>query len=81
MLSCDTHDYVEIACLFRYLVELQRRDGGSIIGRAITTSVHPDHGECLIIEGDQSQIEIPLSELNTLRVLTPHARFQSIDFK
>jgi Rho-binding antiterminator len=85
--SCDTHDYLEVACLYRYELDLTLRDGTELRGRAvdIRTAVDafegkpPGKSEHLVLEGETGRFSVPLSELQDVRVTTPGARFHSVD--
>lgn len=84
-LRCDLHDYVEIACIFAYNIQLQLKNGESKQGVAVTTA-HNIHGdECIKLavaaEGNDSDYAlIPLNDLASLTVLTKNARFSEVQF-
>ncbi|MGZ4960173.1 MAG: Rho-binding antiterminator [Methylomonas sp.] len=77
--SCELHDYLEIACLYGYQVRLKLKDGQIIEGKAIDTLTTADKHEYLIVDtGQQQQIELNL--LTKLQVLTPNAKFKDVSF-
>ncbi len=76
-IDCALHDHVEIACLFRYDLEVELRDGRRVRGRARTTRTGADKLEVLVLDGGQ---DIRLDRIARLRVLTPNARFDVVDF-
>lgn len=86
-ISCDNYDYIEIACLYTYLLELQLTSGAILTGRAITTGIDECKQEYLLLE-IQAENElhpalnqqVPLDQLSTMQVLTANARFQQVVF-
>lgn len=78
-ISCNLHDYVEIACLYRYQVKLTLRDRQTIEGKAIDTLSSANKCEYLLIDTGQKQ-QIELNQLKKLQVLTPNARFTEVIF-
>ena len=79
-ISCDLHDYVEIACLFSYELRLTLRDGGNVVGNAKDTRTSSDRVEYLILDTDSDRIEIAMREIAHIAVLTPGARFNEVSF-
>ncbi|MDD2758663.1 MAG: Rho-binding antiterminator [Methylomonas sp.] len=78
-LTCDQHDYIEIACMFGYRVRLTLEDQQIMEGKAVGTLTDSDKREYLIID-DGQQHRIELMRLKKLQVLTPHARFTEMNF-
>lgn len=85
--SCDTHDHLEVACLYRYELDMTLRDGRQLRGRAVDIRIEV-HGfedgsagrsEHLVLEGGSGRFSVPMCELRDVRVLTPGARFQSVN--
>lgn len=79
-ISCEKHDYLEIACLYNYEVEISLRDGRKLKAIAETTLTKPNKIEYLIVKIDDAVTELPMLELESLVVLTKPARFLRIDF-
>lgn len=79
IISCERHDYIEIACLYGYQVRLKLTDGQSIEGKAVDI-VTKDKREYLLIRHDKEQHSIDLTQLVKLQVLTPHAKFSKVSF-
>ena len=78
-ISCDLHDYIEIACLYGYQVKLTFKDQQTVEGKAIDTLTSAEKREYLIIENGQKQ-QIELDRLKKLQVLTPNAQFTEVIF-
>lgn len=77
-ISCDLHDYLEIACMYHYQVKLQLKDNQSLEGKAVDV-ITIDKCEYLVIDADQRR-EIELTQLVKLQVLTPGAKFKEVRF-
>ena len=80
MISCQAHDYIEIACMFHYKVELLLKDNSILICEPITTKFSKENGEQLSIMIDSQKQLIAFDTLVSMKVLTPNARFDNIDF-
>ena len=77
-IACDVHDYVEIACMYRYDVRLHLRDGQTIEGRARDIDTRQGK-EFLVLDTPHASGQVDLAEIKVLQVLTPGARFQRVD--
>lgn len=78
-MSCDLHDYLEIACMYGYSVKLTLRDNQTLEGKALDTMTSADKREYLVIDTGQKQ-QIELGQLKKLQVLTPNAKFTEVVF-
>ncbi len=79
-ISCELHDHLELACVFRYVLDVQQKDGTSQIGCAVTTRTDSNSGEHLVLTGAAGEFEVPLLEINSIIVQTPGARFSKLVF-
>jgi Rho-binding antiterminator len=80
MISCHTHDYIEIACLYGFQVLLQLNDGTTQQGKAITTETGSDKREWFILEQAAGRTQIDLQDIKSMLSLTPNMHFEQIDF-
>jgi len=78
-ISCNLHDYIEIACMYGYRVKLTLRNQQVLEGTAIDTMTSEDKREYLVIDSGQTQ-HIELNQLRKLNVLTPNAQFTEVTF-
>ena len=69
-LNCDLHDYLEIACLYHYRLQLELTDGSTLVATAVTTRTAPTKEEFLCVESLSGPREI---RLDLLRAITPLA--------
>lgn len=78
-IACGDYDYLEVACLYQYKVELVL-PADKIRGKAITTEKN-DSGEFLTIEtGDGQQRSVRADQIEKMIVLTENARFAEHTF-
>ena len=77
-ISCNLHDYLEIACMYHYQVKIVLNDNQSLEGKAMDI-VNSAGREYLIIENDQKH-PIELNRLVKLKALTPNVIFDEIHF-
>lgn len=78
MMSCEQHDYVEIACMYRYLVKLSLKSGAELQGIALDTRRNAQQQECIVI-GEQSNL-IPLDSISSMAALGQNPHFQLVRF-
>ncbi|AKJ98891.1 Rho-binding antiterminator [Pseudomonas sp. WP18] len=74
-LNCDLHDYLEIACLYGYTLDIELTDGQRLNARAITTRTAPTREEFLDVETADGRLEIRLDQLLAITPLDHSARF------
>jgi Rho-binding antiterminator len=87
IMRCDLQDYVEIACMFHYQLELELHSGKRLIGRAHDTKVEEKVEYLVLLEQEANaagvtnkEQKVVLSDLNSMKVLTRNARFDFIQF-
>lgn len=78
-ISCELHDFVEVACMYGYQLKLILKNNQIIEGKAIDIVNSPERRECLVIDNDSRQ-QIELTQLARMQVLTPHAKFNEVVF-
>jgi len=79
VISCELHDFVEIACMYGYQLKLILKNNQIIEGKAIDIVNSPEKREYLVIDNDSRQ-QIELTQLSKMQVLTPHAKFNEVVF-
>lgn len=79
-IDCDLHDYLEIACLYRYMLRIELVDGTCFDARALTTCSTEDKAEYLVVQKGDNQQKIRLDYLSAITVLTAGATFSSVIF-
>ncbi|MFA7944586.1 Rho-binding antiterminator [Pseudomonas brenneri] len=78
-LNCDLHDYLEIACLHGYRLQVELIDGRSYAARALTTRTATSKEEFLGLCSDSGQFEVRLDQLLAITPLDDNARFGRIE--
>ena len=76
-ISCELHDFVEVACMYRYQLKLILKNKQTIEGKAIDIVNSSENRECLVLDGNPQQ-QIELTQLARLEVLTPNAKFREV---
>lgn len=79
-LNCDLHDYLEIACLHGYLLDIELVDGRRFQAKARTTRTSNDKEEFLGVDTANAQQEIRLDQLSAVLPLDRNAKFGRIVF-
>ncbi|MCY9802765.1 Rho-binding antiterminator [Vibrio scophthalmi] len=80
MISCQQYDYLEIACLYHFLVRITLKDQSVYEGIARDTRYNEHHQECLLIEIKQEEILLPTELMLSLQALTDNPHFSLIEF-
>ena len=78
-ISCELHDFIEVACMYGYQVQLALKDDQMIEGKAVDITTSKDKREYLMIKNEQEQ-QVELTQLTKLTVLTPNAQFKEVIF-
>lgn len=80
MMSCDQHDYIEIACTFRYPVRLILKSGAIIEGKALDTRRNAARQECLKLGVGSVEHLVVLDEIARMEARTENPHFQVVSF-
>ena len=79
-LNCDLHDFLEIACMRSYLLELELVDGQRLVARALTTRTSATKEEFLAVEQNGTERQIRLDQLAAMTPSNASAEFGRIVF-
>lgn len=79
-ISCELHDYIEIACMYGYQVKLILKDYQIIEGKALDVLTTTEKREYLVIHNGHEQQQIELTQLDKMQVLTANAKFKEVCF-
>lgn len=78
-IDCGLHDYLELACLRRYRLRIEWRDGEPLEARALITETTASREEYLLVEGpDGEPHRLRLDRLLTITPLDADAEFGRI---
>lgn len=79
-MSCDLYDYLEIACMRGYRLDIELKDGARLVAKALTTRTSSEKEEFILLETDDGQQEIRLDQLLAITPLDAHAQFGRVVF-
>jgi Rho-binding antiterminator len=79
-ISCELHDYLEIACMYGYRVKLTLKDQQIIEGKAVDVLTTAEKREFMVIDNGREQQQIEVNQLGKMQVLTANAKFKEISF-
>ncbi|MFK0033682.1 Rho-binding antiterminator [Pseudomonas monteilii] len=78
-LNCDLHDFLEIACMHGYRLQVEMIDGQRFIARALDTRTAPSKEEFLVLQDDAGKQEVRLDRLLAITPVDACARFGRIE--
>lgn len=79
-MNCDLYDYLEIACLRGYRLDVELKDGARLEARALTTRTASTKEEFLLLETADGQQEVRLDQLLAITPLDANAQFARVVF-
>ncbi|MGE8066231.1 Rho-binding antiterminator [Pseudomonas sp. NPDC089569] len=79
-MNCDLYDYLEIACMRGYRLDVELKDGARFEARALTTRTSSEKEEFLTLETADGQQEIRLDQLLAITPLDANAQFGRVAF-
>ena len=83
MISCEEYDYIEIACLFRYLIKITMYDGKELKGVARDTRRNSENEECVLVSiddtGDTEELVV-LEDILKLEACVANPHFAEVIF-
>ncbi|MGY2259480.1 Rho-binding antiterminator [Pseudomonas sp. SDO55104_S430] len=79
-MNCDLYDYLEIACMRGYRLDIELHDGSRLEAKALTTRTASSKEEFLLLESADGQQEIRLDQLLAITPLDANAQFGRVVF-
>ena len=80
MITCDQHDYIEIACTFQYPIKLTMKNGDELKCVAIDTCLDSNKNECIKVEVNGSTRLVILDDVSKMQACIDNPHFQSVSF-
>ncbi|ROS00263.1 Rof transcriptional antiterminator [Sinobacterium caligoides] len=80
MISCDLHDYIEIACLYRYEVKIVLKSKVEWVGTAVTVEYDDDKRECLRLAVDAAECLVVLDTIERMQACQSNPHFDEVVF-
>lgn len=81
LIACDLQDYFEIACMYHYELHVSMGDGRHYCGMARDIATKDKQEYLVLFVPGIGHERIALNEVARLEVLTPNAKFQSVDLR
>ncbi len=81
MISCANHDYIEIACMYRFEVRLVLENGRVAQGKAFQTVLNENKEECLVLETKSGNKLIVLEQVVSIEAVTDNPHFGKVSFR
>lgn len=78
MISCDQHDYIEIACTFAYPLRVTMRSGAVFECIALDTGLNERRQECVQVRVDDQLQLLVLDDIATLEAKVSNPHFSKI---
>lgn len=80
MVSCQQYDYIEIACMHQYSVNLYLKSGEEVSGIALDTSINENRQECLRIKVEGAEELVVLDTLLKMDAKVQNPHFKTVLF-
>ena len=80
MISCDQHDYIEIACMYRYPLRIRLKSKLIIDCTALDTQQNEHHEECIKVSITETEKLIILNDIDKIEVLIENPHFNIVKF-
>ncbi|MGH1486875.1 MAG: Rho-binding antiterminator [Cellvibrionaceae bacterium] len=77
LISCDLHDYFEIACMYHYQLDVECIDGVTLNGMA-QNIIQKEKREYLLLMLNDAEILVDLNEIKSIKTMTPNALFNEL---
>lgn len=80
MMSCDLHDYIEVACMYNYTVKLTFKSGSIIECKALDTQRNENREECMKVKIEGVESLVVLDNILRMEASVQNPHFQVVNF-
>jgi len=80
MITCDQHDYIEIACMYRYPIKLTLKSGTVIEGVGLDTAFDENRNECIKFDENGVVSLVATDTIASLEARVDNPHFQRVSF-
>lgn len=80
-MNCDLYDYLEIACMHGYQLDIELIDGSHLQARALTTETSASKEEFLILRSAEGEQRLRLDQLLAITPQDAGASFARVILK
>ncbi|KZN35742.1 Rho-binding antiterminator [Pseudoalteromonas luteoviolacea] len=77
-MRCEHTDYLELACIKGFVLEVMTRENKSISGQAKDIVYNDQRQQCLVLNHNEQQTFILLDDISKLTALTPNSYFTTL---
>jgi Rho-binding antiterminator len=81
MISCEHHDYIEIACTYKYPIRLTMVCGEVLECTALDTSLNEDRAECIKVDVSGVSRLVVLDDILEMEARVKNPHFNSVKFR
>ncbi|MBQ4813291.1 Rho-binding antiterminator [Pseudoalteromonas luteoviolacea] len=78
-MRCEHTDYLELACIKGFELNVTTLDGESFTGKAKDIVYNEQKYQCLILVHNSESVAIPLETIAKLQSLTPNSFFSTLN--
>ena len=80
ILPCHLHDFIEIACLYGFEIQLRLKNNDVVQGNALTTNIASNKTEYLMVLVSDQNVRVDLTDIKFMRAVTRNPHFDLIEF-
>jgi Rho-binding antiterminator len=82
-ITCDQHDYLEIACTYRIPISIETMDGEELVFTPRDTKITRDKVEWLLglRYPDRTDVKVRTDSIASIKALKPNRHFDMVVFK
>jgi Rho-binding antiterminator len=80
LISCANHDYVEIACMYKFEVKLVLKNSRIVKGKALQTTYNENREECIVLKTEIGSVKIVLEQVASMEAVRKNPHFGKINF-
>jgi len=81
MMTCEQHDYIELACVYLYQVNLTLKNGEQVKGQALDTLYNDEREVCLCLKQDEELQLVVLDQIVSMKACQQNPHFNIISFE
>ncbi len=81
MMTCEQHDYIELACVYLYQVNLTLKSGEQVTGQALDTLYNDEREVCLCLKQDEELQLVVLDQIASMKACQKNPHFKIISFE
>lgn len=81
MMTCEQHDYIELACVYLYQVNLTLKSGEQVKGQALDTLYNDEREVCLCLKQNEELQLVVLDQIASMKACQQNPHFNIISFE